>query len=69
MIPAMKSCIQRQSSGCDDITMTTVNNQLLQLNLRLGNQCPQMYCEECKARQCVADLYESLQYTYDDLCV
>ena len=69
MIPAMKACIQHHSSGCDDGTLAIVSGQLTRLNVQLGNQCPQIYCEECKARQCVADLYQNLQYAYDDLCV
>ncbi|KAL4231151.1 hypothetical protein ACF0H5_008734 [Mactra antiquata] len=67
-IPEMQSCIHRATSGCDAVTMGKIDARVHRLSHRLNDSCPEIYCEECSARQCLSNLHRNMQYENINVC-
>lgn len=68
MVPGMMRCFQLETNGCDEVTVTSLNVRYSRLMDRLGGNCPEAYCDECKAHVCLINLRNQMQYSTVDVC-
>ncbi|XP_069140172.1 uncharacterized protein [Argopecten irradians] len=67
-VVAAKYCVKRQIAGCDVSEKSIIHGMYEKLTGRMGNMCPEIYCERCGALQCIEDLSNMLKAGEKDMC-